>query len=101
MLSVQRQRADYSTVIGWAVEQPYIDPRKITAWGTSDRERRALMRANEERLSRYQLAAERWAVAWPAVHRQIEGLPLLEAHRVVTSAAEGTLPFAPGPGGDS
>ena len=38
---------------------------------------------------------------WPAVRRQIEGLPLLEAHRVVTAAAEGTLPFAPGPGGDS
>ena len=25
----------------------------------------------------------------------------LEAHRAVTSAAEGTLPFAPGPGGDA
>ncbi len=35
MLSVPRQRADYSTVIGWAVEQPYIDPRQIIAWGTS------------------------------------------------------------------
>jgi uncharacterized protein len=35
VLSVPRQRADYSTVIGWAVEQPYIDPRQITAWGTS------------------------------------------------------------------
>src|SRR5712672_3751664 len=34
-LSVPRQRADYSTVIGWAVEQPYIDPRQIIAWGTS------------------------------------------------------------------
>jgi hypothetical protein len=65
-----------------------------------DRERRALMRANEERLNRYQAAAESWAAKWPAVRRQIEGLPLLEAHRVVTSAAEGTLPFAPGPGGD-
>jgi hypothetical protein len=66
-----------------------------------DRERRALMRANEERLGRYQVAAEGWAAEWPAVRRQIEGLPLLEAHRVVTSAAEGTLPFAPGPRGDS
>src|SRR5579864_1081950 len=65
-----------------------------------DRERRTLMRANEERLSRYQAAAERWAAEWPAVRRRIEGLPLLEAHRVVTSAAEGILPFAPGPGGD-
>jgi fermentation-respiration switch protein FrsA (DUF1100 family) len=26
VLSVPRQRADYSTVTGWAVEQPYIDP---------------------------------------------------------------------------
>src|SRR5258705_5671473 len=34
-LSVPRQRADYSTVIGWGVEQPYIDPRQIIAWGTS------------------------------------------------------------------
>src|SRR5712672_4875460 len=35
VLSVPRQRADYSTVIGWAVEQPYIDPHQIIAWGTS------------------------------------------------------------------
>src|SRR4029077_12032047 len=35
VLSVPRQRADYSTVIGWAVGQPYIDPRQIIAWGTS------------------------------------------------------------------
>ena len=66
-----------------------------------DRERRALMRANEERLIRYQVAAEGWAAGWPALLRQIEGLPLLEAHRVVTSAAAGTLPFAPSPGGDA
>ena len=35
VLSVPRQRADYSTVIGWAVEQPYIDPSQIIVWGTS------------------------------------------------------------------
>jgi pimeloyl-ACP methyl ester carboxylesterase len=34
VLSVPRQRADYSTVIGWADEQPYIDARQIIAWGT-------------------------------------------------------------------
>ena len=34
-LSVPRQREDYSTVIGWAVGQPYIDRRQIIAWGTS------------------------------------------------------------------
>ena len=35
VLSVPRQRADYSTVIGWAVEQPFIDPRQIIVWSTS------------------------------------------------------------------
>ncbi|WP_160109488.1 alpha/beta hydrolase [Pseudomonas izuensis] len=35
VLSVPRQRADYSTVIGWAVAQPYIDPRQVIVWGTS------------------------------------------------------------------
>ena len=34
-LSVPRQREDYITVIGWAVEQPYVDRRQIIAWGTS------------------------------------------------------------------
>ena len=33
VLSVPRQRADYRAVIGWAVEQPYIDPRQIIGWG--------------------------------------------------------------------
>jgi len=35
VLSVPRQLADYSTVIGWAVKQPYVDPLQIIAWGTS------------------------------------------------------------------
>jgi uncharacterized protein len=35
VLNVPRQREDYATVIGWAFEQPYIDPRQIIAWGTS------------------------------------------------------------------
>jgi fermentation-respiration switch protein FrsA (DUF1100 family) len=35
VLSVPRQRADYSAVIDWALEQPYIDPRQIIIWGTS------------------------------------------------------------------
>jgi len=60
-----------------------------------DRERRTLMRANEERLARYQAAAEAWAALWPDVLREIEGLPLLSAHQVVTARAEGVLPFEP------
>jgi hypothetical protein len=63
-----------------------------------DRERRALIRANEERLARYLAAAAAWTKLWPEVQRQIEGLSLLEAHRLVTSRAEGVLPFQPAAG---
>ena len=63
-----------------------------------DGERRALIRANEERLLRYRAAAEPWAAQWPDVARRIAGLPLPEAHAVVTSSAEGVLPTAPAPG---
>jgi hypothetical protein len=66
-----------------------------------DRERRALMRANEERLVRYQDATEAWAALWPEVQRQIGGLSLLDAHRLVVARAEGVLPFAPTQGGES
>ena len=66
-----------------------------------DRERRALIRANEERLARYMAATQTWAAIWPEVQRQTEGLSLLEAHRVVTSRAEGVLPFEPPAGGGS
>lgn len=58
-----------------------------------DRERRSLMQADEERLARYGRAAERWADRWPDVEREVAGLPLLEAHAVVTARAEGLLPF--------
>jgi hypothetical protein len=60
-----------------------------------DRERRVLMRINEERLARYQAAAESWAKLWPAVQREVESLSLLDAHRLVISHAEGVLPFEP------
>lgn len=58
-----------------------------------DRERRASMRADEERLTRYQEAARDWAALWPELARQIAGLPLREAHPIVTSRAEEALPF--------
>lgn len=63
-----------------------------------DRERRELMRADEERLARYREAAEPWAAMWPEVAREVSGLPLGEAHRIVTSRAEGVLPFEPSGG---
>lgn len=65
-----------------------------------DRERRALIRADEERLSRYREASEPWAALWPEVWRRIAGLPLGEAHQIVVARAEGVLPFSP-EGGDS
>jgi len=60
-----------------------------------DRERRALMRADEARLERYRDAASAWAAAWPVVARQVEGLPLDEAHRIVSARAEHVLPWRP------
>lgn len=35
VLSVPRERADYSTAIGWTAAQPTIDERRIFIWGTS------------------------------------------------------------------
>jgi hypothetical protein len=66
-----------------------------------DRERRMLIRANEERLARYLSATEGWAKLWPDVQRQIEGLSLPAAHQLVISHAEGVLPFAPAQGAQS
>jgi hypothetical protein len=64
-----------------------------------DRERRTLMRADEARLAAYRAAARAWEDIWPAVSREIAGLPLPDAHRIVTGRAEGILPFVPAPGG--
>jgi hypothetical protein len=57
-----------------------------------DAERRNLMHANEERLGRYLAAAERWAANWPGVAREMEGLPLAAAHRVMSGHALNLLP---------
>lgn len=59
-----------------------------------DAERRQLMHANEARLARYEAAAEPWAACWPEVRKAMEGLPLAEAHAVMSARAEGLLPFA-------
>ena len=53
------------------------------------------MRANEERLERYRMAARQWSARWPEVAKRVSGLRLLEAHEIVVGAAEGVLPFAP------
>ncbi len=63
-----------------------------------DVERRQLIRANEERLARYMDASKSWAAVWPALSRQMEGLALPEAHRLMVRQAEVSLPFVV-PGG--
>jgi len=64
-----------------------------------DAERRRFMRINEERLAGYRTAAAAWSALWPDVLREIDGLPLPQAHAVVVARAEGVLPFAPAAGG--
>ncbi len=65
-----------------------------------DRERRTLMRSDEERLARYRHASAAWASLWPGLDRETAHLPLAEAHRIITARAEGVLPFEP-PAGDA
>jgi hypothetical protein len=59
-----------------------------------DAERRQLMHANERRLQAYLDAARDWAAAWPDVARVAAGMPLQQAHTVITARAERLLPFA-------
>ena len=54
-----------------------------------DAERCAMIHANERRLERYLQAA----AVWPKLSKQLEGLPLPDAHRVMVQHAAGTLPF--------
>ena len=58
-----------------------------------DEERRALMRANEERLARYASASRDWAAIWPEISKKLASFPLTEAHALMTERAEGVLPF--------
>ena len=60
-----------------------------------DAERRALIRANEQRLRRYLTAADAWAARWPSVEAEIAGLPISRAHEIVAARATVVLPFEP------
>lgn len=63
-----------------------------------DRERRDLMRANEERLLVYEGAAAAWSTRWPELATALRPLGLREAHRCMVEEAARLLPFDP-PGG--
>jgi len=51
-----------------------------------------LIEANERRLAAYGEAASAWAHRWPPLSREMEGLPLLEAHARMVACAGGVLP---------
>jgi len=61
-----------------------------------DKEKRALIHANERRLELYLRAADKWTALWPSVEKEISGQPLSEAHRYMVQRGEGVLPFSPG-----
>jgi len=58
-----------------------------------DAERRALIHANERRLSRYEAASKSWMGKWPKLAEQIQSLPLREAHHIIVQEAEIHLPM--------
>ncbi len=58
-----------------------------------DKEKRALIHANEKRLELYLKAAEKWKVLWLSVEKEISDKPLFKAHQQMVQRAEGLLPF--------
>jgi hypothetical protein len=60
-----------------------------------DAERRALMRANEDRLAAYAAASATWRTRWAEVSREMEGCSLVQAHGIMVRHADGTLPRRP------
>ena len=60
-----------------------------------DAERRSLMRADAERLARYERAAAAWKTTWRTLEARLNGLPLEDAHGILCSAALQSLPPSP------
>jgi len=58
-----------------------------------DAERRALIHANEQRLSRYEAASKSWMEQWSKLAEQIQCRPLSAAHKIFTREAETHLPM--------
>jgi hypothetical protein len=61
-----------------------------------DAERRALMRANEDRLAIYVRAASAWVEHWKQIAGELAAVPLQVAHARMVKAAEDVLPVDPG-----
>ncbi len=60
-----------------------------------DEERRDMAEADEIRLAAYLRSAKLWNENWPPLSRQLIGLPLSQAHRIMVESAEKLLPGAP------
>lgn len=58
-----------------------------------DAEKRGLIRKNEERLSVFLKAAEKWSSIWPSIEKEVDGESLFTAHKKITQRAEMALPF--------
>ncbi len=60
-----------------------------------DAERRQLMKADRDRMARYESAARAWREKWPQLKTQIEDLPLRQAHEILVKEATRDLPAKP------
>jgi hypothetical protein len=60
-----------------------------------DAERRALIRANEDRLDRYLRAAKPWGEEWARLSKELSGRPLAAAHEMMVARAAELLPREP------
>lgn len=60
-----------------------------------DKERRLLMRADENRLAAYSAASREWQAQWPSLQPSLQGIPLKDAHSKILQAAEAVLSFSP------
>jgi hypothetical protein len=59
-----------------------------------DEERRRLMHANEQRLTRYLENAKQWQALWKEVEREVQGRTLIDAHSLIVERAKTILPFS-------
>ncbi|MCX6579391.1 MAG: hypothetical protein NT166_04345 [Candidatus Aminicenantes bacterium] len=85
-------------VMEWAKQRPLLlnsSAGREKLEELLDKEKRALIHANENRLALYLKAAEKWSELWPSVEKEISGKPLFEAHQQMVKRAEGVLPFFP------
>ena len=60
-----------------------------------DAEKRALIHQNENRLTLYLKAAEKWTATWLNIEKGLADMPILDAHKILTDQAKGVLPFVP------